>query len=203
MASCWLWYTSPTKLTDFSHQISPCFVTRCLCWCLPASYGVSIRDDRTQMGSTIDQKMVSAHGTLCMIQPRNSNQYYFDGEYRSTRTHKHTWWHRNTERCGQVITLFSYSGGPWFKSRPGDRLSWLRFFIFLSPSRQMPAYYLEISHDRFLPNPFNLLFIYHPIVPRCIVIVTKKHRKLNNKYNIHSNVPSLEIRSRPKYICVP
>jgi hypothetical protein len=46
-----------------------------------------------------------------------------------------------TGRRGRVVsTPASYSGGPGFKSRPGDRLYWLRFFVvFLSPSRKMPG----------------------------------------------------------------
>jgi hypothetical protein len=46
-----------------------------------------------------------------------------------------------TERCGRaVIILASYSRGPDFKSRLGDRLSWLRLFvIFFSPSRQIDS----------------------------------------------------------------
>jgi hypothetical protein len=45
-----------------------------------------------------------------------------------------------TERRGRVVsTPASYLGGPGFKSWPGDRLSWLRFFVvFLSRSRRMP-----------------------------------------------------------------
>jgi hypothetical protein len=42
---------------------------------------------------------------------------------------------RMTERRGQVINTPSYSGGPGFKSRHGDRLSWLKcswFFVVLS-----------------------------------------------------------------------
>jgi hypothetical protein len=43
-------------------------------------------------------------------------------------------------RHGRVVrTPTSYSRGPGF-SRPGDRLSWLRFLVvFLSPSRQFPG----------------------------------------------------------------
>jgi hypothetical protein len=41
-------------------------------------------------------------------------------------------------RCRVVKTPASYSGGPGFKSRPGDRLFWLRLFVvFLNPYRQM------------------------------------------------------------------
>jgi hypothetical protein len=39
-----------------------------------------------------------------------------------------------------VNATASYSGGPRFKSWPGDRLSRLRLFVvYLSPSRQMPG----------------------------------------------------------------
>jgi hypothetical protein len=38
-----------------------------------------------------------------------------------------------TERLCRVLnTAVSYSGGPWFKPRPGDRLSWLKFSWFSS-----------------------------------------------------------------------
>jgi hypothetical protein len=42
-------------------------------------------------------------------------------------------------RGGKFNTPASYSGGPGFKSRPGDRLSCLRFFVVsLIPSRILP-----------------------------------------------------------------
>jgi hypothetical protein len=42
---------------------------------------------------------------------------------------------RGAERgCRVVNTPTSYSGGPGFKSRLGDRLSWVRFFVVLTPS---------------------------------------------------------------------
>jgi hypothetical protein len=56
-------------------------------------------------------------------------------------------------------TPASYSGVLWFKSRPGDRLYWLRrFVVFISSSRQM-GYNLQLGYDRFLPRPFQ--FIIH------------------------------------------
>jgi hypothetical protein len=37
--------------------------------------------------------------------------------------------HGSTEHCSRAVnTPASYSGGPGFKSRPGDRLSWLEVF---------------------------------------------------------------------------
>jgi hypothetical protein len=80
-----------------------------------------------------------------------------------------------TERRGRIIsTPAAYSGGPRFKSRPGNRLSWLRFFVvFLSPSRQMPGQYLKLGHDLSLPHPFQLIIHYHPLIQRYIVWDTK------------------------------
>jgi hypothetical protein len=43
-------------------------------------------------------------------------------------------------RGGRVVnTPASYSEGRGIKSRPGDRLIWLRVFVFLSLSTQMPG----------------------------------------------------------------
>jgi hypothetical protein len=66
-----------------------------------------------------------------------------------------------SERHGRMVRIpASYSGGPGFKSRPGDRLSWVRTFVVLRrPSRQIPGEYLKLSHDHFLPHPFQ--FIIH------------------------------------------
>jgi hypothetical protein len=68
---------------------------------------------------------------------------------------------RVTERRGQVVrTRISFSGGPGFKSCPGDWLSWLDFFVvFFSHPRQIPGHYLKLNHDRFLPHPVQ--FIVH------------------------------------------
>jgi hypothetical protein len=63
-----------------------------------------------------------------------------------------------TERRGRVVGTPSYSGGPVFKSRPGDPASWLRFFVFFSPSRKVPGYYLQI---RLQPLPSTYFSIHH------------------------------------------
>jgi hypothetical protein len=44
---------------------------------------------------------------------------------------------------------------PVFKSRLGDRQP--VFVVFLSFFRRMPGYNLKIDHDRFLPNPFQII----------------------------------------------
>jgi hypothetical protein len=46
-----------------------------------------------------------------------------------------------TKLLGRVVSIpASYSGGPGFKTRPRDRLSWQRGFkVFLSPFPQMVA----------------------------------------------------------------
>jgi hypothetical protein len=53
-------------------------------------------------------------------------------------------------RGPQVGTSVSFSGGPGFKSQPGDRLSSLRLFIFLSLSRQILGQYLKYATATYL-----------------------------------------------------
>jgi hypothetical protein len=57
-----------------------------------------------------------------------------------------------TERGGRMVnTPASYSRGLGFKSRPEDRLSWLRVFVvFPSPSKRIIWQYLKIS-----PRPLS------------------------------------------------
>jgi hypothetical protein len=84
---------------------------------------------------------------------------------------------KDTESRGRVAnTTASYSGELGFKSRRGDRLSWLEFFVVsLSPSRQIPGYYLKLDHDRFLHNlPIIYLStfyatLYSPSYWECVV----------------------------------
>jgi hypothetical protein len=67
-----------------------------------------------------------------------------------------------------INTPASYSGGPRFKCRPGDRLSWLRVLVlFLSLSRQIPGQYLKLGQDRFLPHHFQFIVHSHPFTRRC------------------------------------
>jgi hypothetical protein len=75
-----------------------------------------------------------------------------------------------TERCSRVVnTSASYFGCAGIRSRPGDRLSWLRvFMVFLSSSWNMPGWHLTLGHDRFLLYPF-LPFTYHLFIRRHIV----------------------------------
>jgi hypothetical protein len=54
-------------------------------------------------------------------------------------THYFLKFHGTEDRGRVVSTPASYSGGRGFKSRPRDRLSWLRFsVVFLIPSSKMP-----------------------------------------------------------------
>jgi hypothetical protein len=65
-----------------------------------------------------------------------------------------------TERIARVVnTPASYSGGPRFNSRSGNRLSRLRFSWFSSvpPGKCWQCH--NLGHDRFFPNP--LQFIIH------------------------------------------
>jgi hypothetical protein len=67
-----------------------------------------------------------------------------------------------------INTPASYSGGPRFKCRPGNRLSWLRVLVvFLSLSRQIPGQYLKLGQDRFLPHHFQFIVHSHPFTRRC------------------------------------
>jgi hypothetical protein len=67
-----------------------------------------------------------------------------------------------TEHRGRVVSIpASYSGGPGFKSRPEDRLSWLTFAWFSSiRSGEYRGSTLKLGHDRFLPNHFRFIMIY-------------------------------------------
>jgi hypothetical protein len=59
--------------------------------------------------------------------------------------------------CQMVITPL-YLRNLGFKSQPADQVSWLRVFtIFLSPSRQMLGYYLELEHECSTFFPFHHL----------------------------------------------
>jgi hypothetical protein len=50
-------------------------------------------------------------------------------------------------------------GGPGFKSRPENWLSWLRFFvIFLSPCKKMAGQCIKLNHHRFLPHLFPIYY---------------------------------------------
>jgi hypothetical protein len=76
-----------------------------------------------------------------------------------------------------VFFLTLYLGGPGFKSPPGDRQYWLRFLVlFLSPSRRMPGEVLILSHDCFLPHPFQFIIhvLYRHFIQRYVVLVIEK-----------------------------
>jgi hypothetical protein len=65
-----------------------------------------------------------------------------------------------------VNTSATYLGGPEFKSRPENRLFWLRFLVvFLSTSRQMLEYYPKLDYKRFLPHPFQFIIYLSPVHP--------------------------------------
>jgi hypothetical protein len=61
-----------------------------------------------------------------------------------------------------------YFGFPGFKSRPGDKLSWL---IFLSPSERMLG---QLGNHHFLSNPFqSMIPITTVLLDAIITIVTQ------------------------------
>jgi hypothetical protein len=53
-----------------------------------------------------------------------------------------------------------HSGDTKHETRPGNRLSWLRYYVvFLSPPRRIPTQNLKIGHDPFVPLLYILPFI--------------------------------------------
>jgi hypothetical protein len=65
----------------------------------------------------------------------------------------------------------SYSVGPRFTSRPGDRLSWLKFCGFPQSLQYLKIMPLPLPSTSFL---INLSFAYYPFIGCCIFSVTKK-----------------------------
>jgi hypothetical protein len=58
-----------------------------------------------------------------------------------------------------VKTHDTYSGDLGFKSRPGDRLSWLRLLCFSSvPPGKFLDRILKLGYDYFLTYPFQFFF---------------------------------------------
>jgi hypothetical protein len=83
-----------------------------------------------------------------------------------------------TERLGPVgNTPASYSGGPGFKFRDGDRLSLLRFFRSFSQSLQANAgIVLKITHR---PLPSTSVQIHYSSVIVSLNAITEKRRQTN------------------------
>jgi hypothetical protein len=75
-------------------------------------------------------------------------------------------------------TSASYSGGPGFKSRPGDQLS-LIFVVFLSHSRKI----LDSALNQATTASFQVhsysSFAYHAFIRRYIIWVTEMRRQIN------------------------
>jgi hypothetical protein len=58
--------------------------------------------------------------------------------------------------------FFWGGGGGWLKSRPVNRISLLRVFVFFVVFlRKIPGQYLKLGYDRFLQNYFH--FIIHQV----------------------------------------
>jgi hypothetical protein len=57
----------------------------------------------------------------------------------------------------------SYTGGPGFKSWPGDRLSWLRTTVLSSvPLGECWGIPLKLDHDSVVPNSFQVIIHLSP-----------------------------------------
>jgi hypothetical protein len=102
--------------------------------------------------------------------------------------------HRPMLRGRVVNTPASYSEGFGLKSRPGHRLSKLRFFVvFPSPSGRKPEHYLEIRSRQL---PFKSFPIYHSLLsPYHSTLVTYwnsvvKNYKYVSKFTINKSASS-------------
>jgi hypothetical protein len=93
--------------------------------------------------------------SVCVWKPEKGGQ-------RSILDYKRLWMNEwmNNERPGRMInTSASYAGGLGFKSRSGDRLSWLKFLWFFSVSQ---GKCWDITLNR--PRPFpSISFLIHRI----------------------------------------
>lgn len=64
----------------------------------------------------------------------------------------------STPNSWVVSSAASCSGGSWFKSWPGDQLSWLWFLmVYLFSSRHMPGLHLKLGHDHFPLHPLQFI----------------------------------------------
>jgi len=69
-------------------------------------------------------------------------------------THTHTHTHTQIPVLS-VTNIASYLGGPWFNSRPQDRMLGLHIcFVIVSLPQSTLGYDLQSSHGRFHPHPF-------------------------------------------------
>jgi hypothetical protein len=118
---------------------------------------VSIIRCAIKLTSTVDNKMFVAMLTILKSSSQMSGCCETWGQLISKN---YILWHF-TERRGRVVNApVSYSLRPGFKSRPGDRLSYLKFFVFSSvPPGECWDGSLKLGHDRFLSSPFE--FIIH------------------------------------------
>jgi hypothetical protein len=75
-----------------------------------------------------------------------------------------------------VNNQFLYSRGTSFISRPGGRLSWLKFFVFfVSPSRQFWVSTLKIRLWSLPSRSFSYSsFTYRSFIRFSVVLVTEK-----------------------------
>ena len=78
---------------------------------------------------------------------------------------------KNISFCVCHFVLFLILFTVWFDFLSRHWLCWHIFMVFLSSSRQMLRFYLNVNHDRFLPcpSPFTNL---SPVSPWCFVTQT-------------------------------
>jgi hypothetical protein len=82
------------------------------------------------------------------------------------------------------------SGDAGFESRPGNRLSWVKFFVVFSQSLRVTAkQYFKVDHYWSVLYPLHFIIQYHPIFRRFIVSSTDSVLKNINKLRCRQDVP--------------
>jgi hypothetical protein len=101
-----------------------------------------------------------------------------------------------TQRRGPVVSIpVSYLGGSGFKSRPGDRLSWLRSSVVSSvPPDECRI--SQLGHSRFLPNTFEFIIHVSPFysMPYSLSLKSVVKSSTNKQTNAKSG-----LISRPRW----
>jgi hypothetical protein len=70
-----------------------------------------------------------------------------------------------------IIISGLYMGRGRFESRPGQRLSRMKYLCFFSnPPRQMLEQYNKSHHDHVISNPFPFIINYNPVLLRHILL---------------------------------
>jgi hypothetical protein len=136
----------PLPASHFNHSFSQFkFDEGCISGCstkgwfqdMPARY-LSVLDDlsplRVGFDSTSYEQLV-----IIFLNDSKRNPSQLEAGHHHYFLRIITFFNRVTERRGRVVNIpGSYMGGPAFKPRPGNQLSWQKFvMVFLIPPRQI------------------------------------------------------------------